>query len=124
MAPPQCESGDGNPAVFVGTFLQTGQPVALCDDCLVPWSAALLQAMTGVDPTPFLAAISDGADSSPAAPGVQDSPPAPPPAGGPDPQTASETDGPTSQGSPGAGTDTAPPGDVTPIRRRQGRAGA
>lgn len=59
MAAPQCMSQDGNTAVFVGTMLQTGDAVALCDECLVPWSAALLQAMTGVDPTPFLQAVSE-----------------------------------------------------------------
>lgn len=63
MAAPPCMSDDGNPAVFVGTMLQTGDAVALCDECLVPWAAALLNAMTGVDPTPFLIAISDDAGS-------------------------------------------------------------
>jgi hypothetical protein len=59
MANPPCMSQDGNPAVFVGTMLATGDAVALCDECMVPWAAALLNAMTGVDPTPFLVAISD-----------------------------------------------------------------
>jgi len=59
MAGPQCMSGDGNAAVFVGTMLETGDSVELCDVCLVAWAAALLQAMTGVDPEPFLRAISD-----------------------------------------------------------------
>ena len=59
MASPACMSDDGRDAVFVGTMLQTGDAVALCDECLVPWSAALLQALTGVDPTPFLRAVSD-----------------------------------------------------------------
>ena len=57
MAAPQCMSGDGQPAVFVGTLLQSGEAVALCDECLVPWAAAMLHAMTGVDPTPFLLAV-------------------------------------------------------------------
>jgi len=52
-------SEDGQPAVFVGTFLNSGDSVALCDTCLVAWSAAMLQAMTGVDPEPFLKAISE-----------------------------------------------------------------
>jgi hypothetical protein len=59
MAAPQCMSQDGNAAVFIGTFLQTGQPVAVCDECMVPWAAAVLQGMTGVDPAPFLQAISE-----------------------------------------------------------------
>jgi hypothetical protein len=52
-------SSDGRDAVFVGTILTTGDAVALCDECLVPWAAALLNAMTGVDPAPFIAAVSD-----------------------------------------------------------------
>lgn len=59
MAAPPCMSDDGNPAVFVGTMLQTGDAVALCDECLVPWAAAMLAAMTGLDPMPFLQAVSD-----------------------------------------------------------------
>jgi hypothetical protein len=59
MATPMCMSQDGNQAVFVGTMLETGDGFTLCDTCLVAWAAAMLQSMTGVDPTPFLAAISD-----------------------------------------------------------------
>lgn len=59
MAAPQCMTGDGEPAVFVGTMLQTGDAFTLCDGCLVMWSAALLQSMTGVDAAPFISAISD-----------------------------------------------------------------
>lgn len=59
MANPPCMSGDGNAAAFIGTFLETGDTVALCDECLVAWSAAMLNAMTGIDPAPFIAAISD-----------------------------------------------------------------
>lgn len=74
MANPPCMSDDGNPAVFVGTMLQTGDAVALCDECMVPWCAAVLQTMTGIDATPFIAAISNGepddasADTVPAGP--------------------------------------------------------
>lgn len=59
MAAPACMSDDGNPAVFVGTFLKTGDSIALCDDCMVPWTAAVLSTMTGVDPAPFIAAVSE-----------------------------------------------------------------
>jgi hypothetical protein len=52
-------SDDGRPAVFVGTMLETGDAVALCDECLVPWTAAVLHALTGIDPTPFLEAVSE-----------------------------------------------------------------
>lgn len=59
MANPPCMSNDGRPAVFVGTMLETGDAVALCDECLVAWTAALLNVMTGVDPTPFIQAVSE-----------------------------------------------------------------
>lgn len=62
MAAPQCMSEDGSEAVFVGTMLQTGDSVALCDECLVAWAAALLNVMTGVDPQPFLRAVSTDAE--------------------------------------------------------------
>lgn len=65
MANPPCMNEDGRPAVLVATLLETGDAVALCDECIVPWAAAMLNALTGLDPTPFLAAISD----DPAAPG-------------------------------------------------------
>lgn len=81
MAGPACMSGDGNQAVFVGTLLQTGDAVALCDECLVPWAAAMLHAMTGVDPAPFIAAVSDDTQAAGAAEGAPtDEPPAPAPA--------------------------------------------
>jgi hypothetical protein len=59
MANPPCMSGDGNPAVMVATMLNNGDGFALCDECLVGWAAGLLQVMTGVDPAPFIAAVSD-----------------------------------------------------------------
>ena len=65
MANPRCMSDDGNEAVFVGTMLANGNAVALCDECLVPWAAALLNVMTGVDPAPFINAISEGDNESP-----------------------------------------------------------
>lgn len=104
MAAPPCMSEDGRPAVFVGTMLQTGDAVALCDECLVMWAAALLQAMTGVDPAPFIAAISEGDPAGDAAAGAPASePPAPAPA---DTDDASDPpgNGRTSAGSAGRGT--------------------
>lgn len=62
MAAPPCMGEDGRQAVFVGTMLQTGDAVALCDECLVMWASALLQAMTGIDPEPFLRAVSEVSD--------------------------------------------------------------
>lgn len=92
MAMPACMSDDGRPAVFVGTMLQTGDSVALCDECMVPWAAAILNAMTGVDPTPFLAAVSEDVPTT-AEGAPTDEPPAPAPADtdpdaeAPDPET-------------------------------------
>lgn len=81
MANPACMSGDGKEAVFVGTMLQTGDAVALCDECLVAWSAAVLQAMTGVDPAPFIQAISEPAEAPQTKDGAPtDEPPAAAPA--------------------------------------------
>lgn len=81
MANPACMSGDGKEAVFVGTMLQTGDAVALCDECLVAWSAAVLHAMTGVDPAPFIQAVSEPADVPGTAEGApSDEPPAGAPA--------------------------------------------
>lgn len=65
MANPPCATGDGNAASFIGTYLETGDTVALCDECMVAWSAAMLNSMTGIDPTPFLQAISEGDPTPP-----------------------------------------------------------
>lgn len=108
MANPPCMSNDGRPAVFLGTFLEGGETVALCDECLVAWSAALLQSMTGVDPTPFLQAISEGAVETPEG---SDTPrpadvSAAPAASDPPPSNAKPGRG--RSGSPAAGTDADP----------------
>ena len=119
---PACMSDDGRQAVMVATMLQTGDAYALCDECIVPWAAGLLNAMTGVDPTPFLAAVSDDVSGGPVSddelpPGhmtdedVHELPPPPP-----------ERGGRTSAASPAPGTanghpDGAPvpiPDDATP----------
>lgn len=49
MAGPTCMSNDDQPAVFVGTFLQNGDTVALCNECLPQFLAAALAQTTGVD---------------------------------------------------------------------------
>lgn len=92
MANPPCMSDDGQPAVFVGTMLETGDSVALCNDCLVGWAAAVLNVMTGVDPTPYLAAISDDAPPAPSGsddPGAADNSAAAAPSDPPPPPKAS-----------------------------------
>jgi len=136
MANPACMSQDGREAVFVGTMLQTGDAFTLCDECLVGWSAALLQSMTGVDPTPFLQAISagtpEGGDDNPGEDpeheiGTSDGEPSAPPGSDPSaaaatPAAAAASDPPppaprrgrTSAASPAAGTETGPPDGGTP----------
>lgn len=104
MAAPQCMSEDGRQAVFVGTMLQTGDAVALCDECLVMWAAALLQAMTGVDPQPFIAAMSETDPAGDATAGAPtDEPPAPAPADTDD-DADPPANGRTSRASRGRGT--------------------
>lgn len=114
MAAPQCMSDDGNNAVFVGTMLETGDAVALCNECLVGWSAALLSVMTGIDPGPFIAAISEGDVEAPdgsgsLAAGESSAAPAAP---DPPPQTGKR--GRTSTASPDHGTDAAPSEGAAP----------
>ncbi len=62
---PECMADDGNKAVFVGTFLTNGESVALCDEHMVYFCASTLQEMTGVDPVPFISAISEDTTTGP-----------------------------------------------------------
>lgn len=118
MAMPACMSDDGRPAVFVGTMLQTGDSVALCDECMVPWAAAILNAMTGVDPTPFLQAVSEDVPTS-AESAPTDEPPAPAPHDtDPDAATPDPDSGRSSNGSAGPGTENVPPGTFRKRRPR------
>jgi hypothetical protein len=48
MASPACQANDGNSAIFVGTFLETGESFTLCRDDLESWALALAQNLTGV----------------------------------------------------------------------------
>jgi hypothetical protein len=54
MATPMCISDDGNKATFIGTFLETGDNVRLCDDCMPQFCAAVFERMTGVDMAPAI----------------------------------------------------------------------
>lgn len=49
MAGPACMSDDGNQAVFVGTFMQNGDAVALCPVCLPQWACAVVAQSTDTD---------------------------------------------------------------------------
>jgi hypothetical protein len=42
-------SNDGKQAVFIGTFMETGDAVALCEDCLPAFTATVTADMFGVD---------------------------------------------------------------------------
>lgn len=108
MANPPCMSEDGRQAVFVGTMLSSGDAVALCDECMVPWAAAILHAMTGVDPTPFLAAVSE--DEQPTGVTEQQAKriQALAEEGSESAEGPTEPAGPTSAGSPDPGTADAP----------------
>lgn len=137
MAGPPCMSNDGNAAVFVGTFLENGDSVALCGECLPGFAIALTAGMTGTD-IEALAGFLDAQDAEAtadvaaqaaelAAPPQAAEPPTrggEPPAVGPadDDQEAgwdftrpTQDDGPMSNGSSGQPTGTAanekpPPG--------------
>lgn len=43
-----CQTEDGNTAIFVGTFLESGNAVTVCRDCLEAFTVALAQELTGV----------------------------------------------------------------------------
>lgn len=49
MAMPACMSDDGNPAVFVGTMLQTGDAFTLCEDCFGAWVATIFAGLSGIE---------------------------------------------------------------------------
>lgn len=75
MAKPVCENHEDRESVFVGTFLADGKPVAVCDECLALFALSIASTLTGIDPTPFLEAISEDTpppvepgDQEPAAP--------------------------------------------------------
>jgi len=55
-------SDDGNNAVFIGTFLQSGDAVTLCGECLPLWAAGLIEVMIGADMSGIVAAASEPAE--------------------------------------------------------------
>lgn len=54
MAGPNCMTEGHGPAKFIGTFMEDGSSVALCDECMPTFCAAVFERMTGVDMTPAL----------------------------------------------------------------------
>lgn len=50
MAIEPCQNGDGNPSVYLGTFLSTGDTDRLCQECLPVYLTGLLAALTDTDP--------------------------------------------------------------------------
>lgn len=71
MATPMCISEDGNKATFIGTFLETGDNVRLCDECMPNFCAAVFERMTGVDMTPALYLASVEGQENPDGPSGQ-----------------------------------------------------
>jgi hypothetical protein len=59
MPMPQCQMDDGQPATFLGTVVSDGSTVQVCDEHLLMFCLATVQQMTGLDPAPFIQAISD-----------------------------------------------------------------
>lgn len=116
MAAPQCMSQDGSQAVFVGTMLETGDGFALCENCLPMWAASLLQAMTGVDPEPFIRALSEPDGEIEQAAEVPAELLAPTVPVEPDPPSPNGKRGRTSAKSPAAGTATAPNAEAEPTQ--------
>lgn len=103
MALPQCMSNDGQQAVFVGTFLQNGDAVALCEDCLPAFTATITADMFGVDGQQLLTWLQENAGDEPPANAEQVAEVAAPPAMLADP-TPADADAPAAQ----EGTDVAP----------------
>jgi hypothetical protein len=72
MAAPACNSDDGNPAIFVGTFLQDGSAVALCEDCLPQFCVAVAAQTQGIEVEALAAAVvalaAESDDTEPEAP--------------------------------------------------------
>ena len=72
-------SDDGNAAVFVGTFLQNGDAVALCGDCLPQFAVAVAANTTGVPVDALAAAVAkleaEHADMQPSDPAEVAAPP-------------------------------------------------
>lgn len=54
MAQLACEQGDGKTAVFVGTFLESGLSVALCNDDLINFVVAMAEQLTGAPVITFV----------------------------------------------------------------------
>lgn len=57
MAAPLCMSNDGKPAVFIGTFLEKGDSVTLCEDCLPDFTSAITASMNGIPPEVFAGVV-------------------------------------------------------------------
>lgn len=111
MARPMCMSEDGNQAVFVGTMLETGDGFTLCDECLAMWAIAMTSTMTGVDPTPFIAALSEPeTEAQETEPGAEQ-PAADPTSEGGSPESS---DPPSADGAGGPESGAPPPANVSP----------
>lgn len=57
MASLACERDDGKNAVFVGTFLETGTSIALCEDDLINFVVSMSQQLTGAPVIDFVSSF-------------------------------------------------------------------
>lgn len=117
MAAPACMTEGHGPATFIGTFLETGDAVRLCDECMPNFCAAVFERMTGVDMTPALYLASEEGQQNPDGPVGEPGEVAYPPDMEPKGNTGSEAP-------PSAPHDTDPTveGDVTVAPARRGRS--
>jgi hypothetical protein len=105
MANPPCMADDGNPSVFTGTFLTSGQAVMVCEDHLVAFCVQTLSELSQVPPEAILRVVSEDV------PGTSEGAPSdePPPAAPADPDPTATPDPPkrgrTRKGSAGPGTE-------------------
>lgn len=100
MAGLACQSEDGNNAVFVGTFLESGLGITVCTECLVDFFTAMLQEMTGAPVAELIAHQQEVLEQA----RVDESP------------TSGDDAGPTSPESSGVGTDGDPEEESRPPR--------
>lgn len=58
MAAILCDTGDEQPAVFMGTLLESGDTSKVCANCIVPYFVTMLGELTGADPDAILSVVS------------------------------------------------------------------
>ena len=59
---PACQNDDGNPAMFIGTNLDTGSTVTLCPSCLLQFCGVIVEGMTGMPVNELIAEMATSSD--------------------------------------------------------------